>query len=143
MPLPYNRQGDMSMPEQEDKIQERKERTGGIESKLDGVAVFYLVLSILALIVCLVMSQDEVIKKIGFSSFLIAIGIGATVQGIVFWILFRADAEVVRLLKKLNGLPYAGSISETVGETASYVCTDCGAQVSVIDKVCTQCGSKL
>ena len=131
------------MPEQEDEIQVKKERTGGIESKLDGAATFYLVLSILALIVCLVMSQDEVTKKIGFSSFWIGIGIGATAQGILFWILFRAGAEVVRLLKKLNGLPYAGSISKTEGETPSYVCTDCGAQVSLIDKLCTQCGSKL
>jgi hypothetical protein len=123
--------------------EEKRARTGGVESKLDGVATFYLVLSVIALFACIFISQDDAVKKMGLSTFWIGLGIGALAQGVVFWILFQAGAEVIRLLKKIGGLPYAGRISETKGEGESFVCTDCGAPVSILDKYCTQCGSKL
>lgn len=116
-------------------------RTGGVESKLDGVGAFYLIISILGLIGCIIISQDETVKQTGLSSFWIALGLGAIAQGIIFWILFKAGAEVIRLLKKLNGLPYGGEISETEGDGAEYNCTDCGAPVSQDSKFCTQCGA--
>ena len=124
------------MPEQ------KQPRTGGVEGKLDGAGSFYLFLSIIALAVCIYLSQDDAVKKIGLSSLWIGLGIGALAQGIVFWILFQAGAEVIRLLKKLNGLPYGGTISETAGEGSEYKCTDCGAPVTPDSKFCTQCGTK-
>lgn len=120
--------------------EQRQIRTGGIESKLDGVGTFYLVISIIGLIACIILSQDEALKQTGLSSLWIGFGIGAIAQGIIFWILFKAGAEVIRLLKKLNGLPYGGIISETIGDGTEYTCTDCGAPVAPDSKFCTQCG---
>ncbi len=80
-------------------------RSGGIESKLDGVGGLYLFVSVLALIACIVLSQTDAYQKTGLSILLIAIGIGALAQGIIAWILFQAGGEIIRLLKKLNGLP--------------------------------------
>lgn len=131
------------MPEQGNKNNMKKERSGGVESSLESVGIFYFILSIFGLIACMILSNQEETKRIGLSSLWIGIGIAAIAQGIIFSIIFRAGAEIVRLLKRLNGLPYAGSISETTGETKSYLCSDCGAQASVVDKVCTQCGAKL
>jgi len=89
--------------------------SGGIEGKLEGAGIFYLFISILGLAACIFFSQDEKIKQIGLSSLCFGIGIGVLVQGIVYLILFRAGAEVIRLLKRLNGLPYGGLISKTFG----------------------------
>ncbi len=123
--------------------QPKRTRTGGIESKLEGVATLYLVLSIFVLIGCIFISQGDPAKSLGISSLWIGLGVGALLQGIVFWILFEAGAEVIRLLKKIAGLPYAGRISETDGDAEAFSCSDCGAPVSVIDNYCTQCGVKL
>ena len=121
--------------------EQKQTRTGGVESKLDGVGTFYLIISIISLIGCIILSQDETIKQTGLSSFWVALGLGAIAQGIIFWILFKAGAEIIRLLKKLNGLPYGGEISVTIGEGAEYNCTDCGAPVAPDSKFCTQCGA--
>lgn len=116
--------------------------TGGIESKLDGVAIFYIFISIIALIACIVVSQSDASQKTGFSVLWIAIGIGALAQGVIAWILFQAGAEAIRLLKKLNGLPYAGVISETKGSEEYFECTDCHTRVSSDANVCPKCGAK-
>jgi len=121
---------------------EKEVRTGGIESKLDGVASFYVFISVIALIVCIVVSQSDTYQKTGLSVFLIAVGIGALAQGIIAWILFQAGAEVIRLLKKLNGLPYAGTISETKGVEEGFECPECHASVAADAKVCPKCGGK-
>jgi len=115
-------------------------RTGGIESKLDGVGIFYLVISIIGFVAFIILSQSEPIKQTGLSSFWIGLGIGVIAQGIIFWILFEAGAEVIRLLKKLNGLPYGGKISETYGNGTEYTCTECGTPVAPNAKFCTNCG---
>ena len=66
---------------------------------------------------CIVLSQTDAYQKPGLSILLIAIGIGALAQGVIVLILFHAGAEVIRLLKKLNDLPFAGVISKTTSET--------------------------
>ncbi|HQF42560.1 MAG TPA: zinc-ribbon domain-containing protein [Ignavibacteriaceae bacterium] len=120
--------------------EQQQTRTVGIENQLDGVGIFYLIISIIGLIACIVLSQDEAIKQTGLSSFLIGLGIGVIAQGIVFWILFKAGAEVIRLLKKLNGLQYDGVISGTEGSGTEYTCTECGTPVAPDAKFCTNCG---
>ena len=117
-------------------------RRGGIEGQLDGVGGFILFLSVVALVVSFVLSQDEAAKKLGLSSLWIVLGIGALAQGIIFWVLFRAGSEVIRLLKKLNHLPFGGSISEAEGGGSEYTCTDCGEPASEEAQFCTKCGSK-
>ncbi len=115
-------------------------RTGGIEGMLNGVGIFYLVISIIGFVACIILSQSETIKQTGLSSFWIGLGIGVIAQGIIFWILFEAGAEAIRLLKKLNGLPYGGKISETYGIGTEYTCTECGTPVAPNANFCTNCG---
>ena len=117
-------------------------KTGGIEGKLQGVGNFYLVISIITLVLVAIHSQDTIIKQSGLSSVWMIIGIGALVQGIIFWILFKAGAEVIRLLKKLNGIPYGGIISEIneVENDSEYACTNCGSTVNKDSKFCPGCG---
>ncbi len=114
-------------------------RSGGIESKLDGFAIAVLVSSILLSLLCLIIAF--VLK--GSLVLLIIVSVLILGQGIYWWVIYKAGAEVIRLLKKIAGLPYAGKILETVGEGQEFVCTDCEAPVSVLDKYCTQCGSSL
>ncbi|MEI7907663.1 MAG: zinc-ribbon domain-containing protein, partial [Bacteroidota bacterium] len=64
-------------------------------------------------------------------------------QGIIFKTLFDAAAEVIMLLKKLNGLSYCGSISNSEGDGESFLCRHCGEPVTKKDKYCTQCGASL
>lgn len=122
---------------------EKDVRTGGIESKLDSVAGFYIFVSVIALVACIVLSQSDAYARSGLSVFLIIIGILALLQGIIAWILFRAGGEVIRLLKKLNGLPYAGFISETEGSEEGFECSECHSPVSADAKVCPKCGAEL
>ena len=125
--------------------EKKSKRTGGIESSLDDIAGFYTVASIIALVVCVLYSQQELIKKSELSIYLVILGIGIAFQGFVFRSIFKAVAEVIRLLKRLNGLTYGGSLSVTDAEEdkAFFFCTDCGEQVANKDKYCTQCGASL
>jgi hypothetical protein len=63
----------------------------------------------------------------------------AFVQGSVIDLLFKAGAEIIRLLKKSNGLKFNGEIS---GPTfvVSYVCSACGVVVPPIKTKCGGCG---
>ena len=119
---------------------QQQNRSGGIESQQEGIGIFYLIISIISLIVCIFLTKDETIKQTGLSSFWIGLGIGVIAQGIIFWILFKAGAEIIRLLKKLNGLPYGGAISETYASVTAYTCTECGAPTAPNAKYCTNCG---
>lgn len=128
------------MPEQKPTL------TGGIEGKMDGVGAFYLVMSIIAMVLIFIESTGEPIQKLGLSYFWIGLGIGVLAQGIIAWILFRAGGEIIRLLKKLNGIPYGGAISEAKSPSMSareeddYVCTNCNSKISKDAKFCPNCG---
>jgi hypothetical protein len=120
--------------------EEKQIRRGGIESQLDGIGVFFLIISIISFIGCLFLSRDETVRQTGLSSIWVVLGIAGIAEGIIFWILFKAGAEIIRLLKKLNGLHYGGSISETIDYGTENKCTECGALVAPEAKFCTQCG---
>lgn len=121
-------------------------KDSGVEGRLEGVGTFYIIISIIALIVTLIISQGEQIKNTVLSTLWIAIGISFLAQGIIFMILFQAGAEVIRLLKKLNNLPYSGTISnekEATVEVNDYTCSECGSVVDKNAKYCAACGVKL
>jgi len=119
---------------------------GGIEGKMDGVGTFYLIISIVAMVMIMIESQEETIQKLGLSYFWFGLGIGVLAQGIIAWILFRAGGEIIRLLKKLNGIPFGGTISEAKSPSTSfrardsYACTNCNSKVSSDAKFCPNCG---
>ena len=94
-------------------------QSGGLERTLDTVALVVLVLF------C-------VIAVFGLS-------LSAAVTGVVSWLLLRSLAEGIRLLKRLNDLPYSGEISHGK-EVTSYKCGECGAPVTGLYR-CYKCGS--
>lgn len=130
------------------KIKEFIGYTGGTEGQLSGMARFYLYLGIVILIVCLIVS-GEVTKQYpqqewgenGLSPVWVALGIIGLIQGIVLSKIIHSGAEIIRLLKKLNGLNYGGKISEA-REESRLKCSKCGNTVVETDWVCYQCSEK-
>ena len=49
-------------------------------------------------------------------TFLLSLGISSILWGIIVEILFSSGAEIIRLLKKLNGLKYEGTISQPLSK---------------------------
>ena len=100
---------------------------GGLESKLDLTALVILVIGlVVAMYVLLVTSFLGVIPAIAFA-----------VNGWIGWLALHGLAELVRLQKRANGLPYSGSISVTK-ESRLERCATCGAVHSEPD-FCPHC----
>ena len=106
---------------------------GGVENKLAGWGVFFMVIGVIGLLVGIFMLLSE--QPIG-----LVIGFGLFLQGMLIRVLFDGGAEVIRLLKSSNGLPYNGSIS---GVMYVYKCSNCGTQAWADDKICRKCGEDL
>jgi hypothetical protein len=115
-------------------------QSNSIESQLDGIGLFIIFISIISAIGLIYLSQDETIKQSGSSVIYIAIGIAIFLQGIIWRIIARAGAEIIRLLKKLNDISYTGFIT---GEDEEIVCSECGAVVMEDAKFCPECGTNL
>ena len=94
-----------------------------------------LIVGIAGCIVCIVLaghvtkvhSYDDWAEN-GVSPLWIALGVAALIEGIAAVIVLRASADVVRLLKQLNGRPYSGSVT---GSTVRpiWVCSECGLRM--------------
>jgi Flp pilus assembly protein TadB len=130
-------------PQENEVDEKRTKRTGGVESLLQRYGLFFAVMSIIIFVLLIIFSLRVIAQKAVLAALFIGIGVAALIQGLMLKTLFDAGAEVIRLLKRLNGLPYAGSISETEGEGKTFFCTDCGEPVAIEQKFCTQCGAKL
>ena len=122
--------------------------SGGIEGKMSGLGNFFFIIGIIGIIACVIESGN--VSKIstssgwgedGFSTIWIAYGVYILIHGIALFILMKAGAEVIRLLKKLNGLKFGGKISEPEIET-QLQCSECGQIVSEDDLKCTKCGKE-
>jgi hypothetical protein len=133
-----------SEPKTENEVDEKKaKRTGGVESLLQHYGLLVAIMSIIIFTLLIIFSLRVIAQKTPLAVLYIGIGVGILIQGLLLKTLFDAGAEIIRLLKRLNGLPYAGSISETEGEGETFFCTDCGEPVAIEQKICTQCGAKL
>ncbi len=68
-------------------------------------------------------------------------------SGAVAWLQLHVAAEVIRLLKRLNKLPYQGEISaftaEGAGEGEVLLCSECGAELTRDSRACPKCGATL
>jgi len=114
-----------------------------MEALLEGVGGTYsqagIVIGGVALIAALVFLCKA---QYGQAGLLIVIGFATIWQGFVFSVLFRAGAEVIRLLKKSNGLKFDGVISGTTIRH-SYSCSICAEFVSDRTQFnCVRCGAK-
>ncbi len=107
---------------------------GGIESWLDFFAKLTALAGFIYVLVILGMGDAPLKFRVinAFEAFLFA--------GIIFVSLLGL-AEVIRLLKRMNGLPYGGSLS-TVKKTSAYACGNCGARVYNDENSC-DCGTTI
>jgi len=115
---------------------------GGMENTLEDVGGLVLGLGIFcgigAIIGAIVAFNDD---QTGTGANLLCVGVGLIFAGAVNRILFRAAAEVIRLLKKLNRLKFSGKISEP--ETLNvYTCSSCGTSIYEDAESCYSCNAK-
>ena len=120
-------------------MNEQNSSTGTVEGKLEGGGTFYIFISFLVFAVCFVFAFSDEAKLTNTSFIWIGVGLGLAAQGIIFWILFKGAAEVIRLLKKLNGISYEGHISGN-NQQREFTCTECGAATTEKAKYCSHCG---
>ena len=122
--------------------------SGGIEGQLSGLGVFFLIVGIIGLIACIIVSGSVTKTSAysdwgedGLSPIWIAYSIISLIQGIALFIILKAGADVIRLLKKFNGLKFGGKISEP--ETVyNFKCSECDNPVSEYDQKCDKCGKE-
>ena len=111
---------------------------GGTEGKLQGVGTYFLVMGIIGGVACFICATQVTSVFIGLC---IGFGIGAFIQGFISYYLFRGGADIIRLLKKLNGLPYGGDIAGIRSLSTRYECAECGYILPDSEaKFCEQCG---
>lgn len=118
---------------------------GGKESRIEGVGKFLLTIGILGLIACIVMSgfatkegSYDYWGENGLSPIWLTFGIFLLIQGIVNNTFLNAGSEVIRLLKKQNGLNYAGEISKPE-EDHEFICSECGFVLYNDENICPGC----
>ena len=86
---------------------------GGIEGQLDAFGKVILILSFLGaagVVTTAIIAKKSDNREVLLPAIVLALEIGF--PGVVLYLILQAAAEIIRLLKKLNGLPYAGKISE-------------------------------
>lgn len=105
---------------------------GGLEGKLDGVAWTLLWLGLLLALVVLF------INPIGFVA-----SVGIVINAILIWVVLRALAEIIRLLKHQAGLPYGGRVtSPNERVDGNWECTACGGKL-YDPSICDHCGREI
>lgn len=105
--------------------------TGGLESLLDVLAILSFVFSVLVGIGFLIELEGA-----GIFLFLVI-----AAAGVLPYALLKAVAEMVRLLKKLNGLQYGGEISKHTTDK-TYGCGACGEPIFQWGQ-CGSCGVEI
>ena len=118
-----------------------------VERKLDsagsillGLGIAGAVIGLIAGIVLLANLDSE--RSASPAVMCFAFAIACFLQGYVFCVFFRGMAEMVRLLKKANGIKYSDKITEAATLTR-WQCSRCSTPVVVANqKKCPECGSK-
>ena len=113
------------------KVEMRKQGSGGSEAMLDGAAITVVFLGLLLAVV------SGVLFPWGGA---VAIGLILLNTAIAYY-LYRALADVIRLLKHSAGMPFSGRIA--AGPTITmYKCSDCNAILRSGLK-CDSCGAEI
>jgi uncharacterized paraquat-inducible protein A len=131
------------VPEKTAKIVKQTRYSGGMEDTLEDVGGIFLFLGILggigAIVGAIVAFNDS---ETGVGVDLLCVGAALIFASAVNRILFRAGAEIVRLLKKLNDLKFSGQITEP-DAINEYTCSSCDSFVfSKNSAKCQNCGAK-
>ena len=113
------------------KIETERRTAGGLEDTLDFAAGALLIVGLICAGVTVVW-----MKFYGVLSAYVII-----VSAVLSWFLLKASAEIIRLLKKLNGLPFGGKISQP-NQSSVYICSECNAILHSETK-CESCGATI
>ena len=120
---------------------------GGVEGGLSGLGNILFGLGIVGGIASFIFSGFATINNAydswgenGLSPAWIAVALTSVVHGIAAFYLFGGFAEVIRLLKKMAGLPFGGQISEPE-PLIKLLCSECKAVAESYDEKCTKCGA--
>jgi len=115
-----------------------KKYSGGKEGQMSGLAIVFLGIGILSLIACVIFSGFVTKTSSysewganGLSPFWFALGLGCLIQGIFLFIVIGAGAEIIRLLKKQNGLNFGGKISEA-SPVYNFQCSECKKEIKKV-----------
>ena len=109
--------------------------SGGIEARLEGFGALFGILAIIGLPAALYYGNTS-----GYRMVWAAAGISGLINGIGVWILFQGLANMIRLLKQQNNLPYSGKISAPKEEkTMPFTCPECGEGVLESATSCPEC----
>ena len=91
--------------------EKESKKNSGIEITLNKFGYYIFIGSIFSLIVFIIIATQS--KDSSLTMVYVFTGIGILAIGLIFSILFSAVAEIIRLLKRQNNLPYSGVISGT------------------------------
>ncbi len=124
------------------------QRPGTFEGLASGFGSLFIVIGFAFLLICFVASGNETkvsqydkFGENGYDVTLIIFGISGLLFSIGFYITFRSFGEIIRLLKKLNNMPFGGKIS--MGQPVySFMCPECKSRNAESDKECRKCGVK-
>lgn len=80
-------------------------RTGySVEGLLDTMGILFILFSIAGIIASIYLSQEDSMKQSGLSIMWIGIGLAFFAQGVICWVICKSGSEIIKLLKKLNGI---------------------------------------
>ena len=120
---------------------------GGVEERLENTGDVFWALGILGGVGGLLVAIVELLTdQINLVAAPCIAAILAFTQGALIGTLCKAGAEIIRLLKKSNGLKFSGEISQPTDQldgVVSYTCSACGAPVVPRAQTkCAKCGAE-
>jgi hypothetical protein len=109
----------------------RPDLIGGQEDTVQSWGTFLCILGIVGAIASLFLVKDDI--------YMLAVTFACVVQAMAAKIFCDVIAEIIRILKKIAGLKYGGSISDPW--QPKLFCSRCGRETLEIDKTCSGCKS--
>lgn len=114
---------------------EKVYRSGGTESSLDKLALFFLIISVIAVIVCFG------VAAVTDSGMVLLPGLASLIMGVSAYVILGGAAEIIRLLKRQIGLPYSGIITRP-DKGLEYLCSECNCTFLSYADRCPRCLSE-
>lgn len=109
----------------------RQAKSLALESLISTVAILSVLFGVIAAVAVLIV--------VGFPA--IATSLSILVGSLLNWLFFQSLSEIIRLLKKIAKIDYAGAISGSHLEMVP-TCSHCDATLRN-DVYCDQCGARL
>jgi hypothetical protein len=108
---------------------------GGQEADLETIGVIFAAIGAIGGVFLFVAAANA---PAVLGSSLVGFGLAAILNGIAAYVVFRAGAEIIRLLKKLCNLPFDGTISAP-REEKHLRCSQCDTIAFFSEASCRTC----